>query len=230
MPIAIDRVEVKRLLSEVAAQLVEVLPAAGYRDEHLPGAINIPLKELDEETTRRLEASRPVIVYCYDYQWDLSSRAAARLESIGFTKVYDYIAGKADWGSAGLQLEGDDPSEHRAGAHVRTDVPTCSLGERLADIRRRTTEADWDICFVLDDRGIVLGRVGRSALRSQVDLPASEAMTPGPSTIRPSARLEQIVKRMRDQNLLSLPVTTSDGRLVGLLLRADAEQLAGSPG
>jgi rhodanese-related sulfurtransferase len=43
-----------------------VLPAAEYADEHLPGAINIPLKELDRETTRQLDRGRPVIAYCYD--------------------------------------------------------------------------------------------------------------------------------------------------------------------
>jgi rhodanese-related sulfurtransferase len=67
MPTPIDRDEVARLLAE-DAQLVEVLPADDYADEHLPGAINIPLKELGEETTRRLDVKRPVIVYCYDYQ------------------------------------------------------------------------------------------------------------------------------------------------------------------
>jgi len=45
-----------------------VLPAAEFEEEHLPGAINIPLKELDRETTRQLERARPVIVYCHDYQ------------------------------------------------------------------------------------------------------------------------------------------------------------------
>jgi len=45
-----------------------VLPAAEFEEEHLPGAINIPLKELDRETTRQLERGRPVIVYCHDYQ------------------------------------------------------------------------------------------------------------------------------------------------------------------
>jgi len=48
-------------------------------------------------------------------------------------------------------------------------------------------------------------------------------MTPGPSTIRPSARLEAIVERMHRQKLSNLPVTTSDGRLVGLLTLHDAE-------
>lgn len=68
MPTSIDRHQVQRLLAEQQAQLVEVLPAAEYEDEHVPGAINIPLKELDRQTTSRLDPSRPVIVYCYDSQ------------------------------------------------------------------------------------------------------------------------------------------------------------------
>lgn len=68
MPRSIDRHEVQQLIAEQQAQLVEVLPAAEYADEDLPGAINIPLKELDRETTSRLDQTRPVIVYCYDTQ------------------------------------------------------------------------------------------------------------------------------------------------------------------
>ena len=67
MPTAIFRDEVGRLLEE-GAQLVEVLPSKEYDEEHLPGAINIPLKELDQETTARLRRAEPVIVYCHDYQ------------------------------------------------------------------------------------------------------------------------------------------------------------------
>jgi rhodanese-related sulfurtransferase len=67
MPIPTDRTEVQRLLDD-GAQLVEVLPEADFGDEHLPGAINIPLKSLDAETARGLERERPVIVYCNDYQ------------------------------------------------------------------------------------------------------------------------------------------------------------------
>jgi rhodanese-related sulfurtransferase len=68
MPTPIDREEVQRLLADENGQLVEVLPPDEYEDEHLPRAINIPLKTLDPETTRRLERERPVIVYCHDYQ------------------------------------------------------------------------------------------------------------------------------------------------------------------
>ncbi len=67
MPTQIGRDEVRRLIDD-GAQLVDVLPAKEYGDEHLPGAINIPLKTLDAETTKQLERNRPVIVYCYDTQ------------------------------------------------------------------------------------------------------------------------------------------------------------------
>jgi CBS domain-containing protein len=77
---------------------------------------------------------------------------------------------------------------------------------------------------VLDELGVVLGRIGRSAIRGKADVSADEAMTLGPSTVRPSARLEAMVERMQRQNLTNLPVTTSDGRLVGLLTRRDAEE------
>jgi CBS domain-containing protein len=52
-------------------------------------------------------------------------------------------------------------------------------------------------------------------------------MTLGPSTIRPSARLEAIAKRMRDQSLTCIVVTHSDGVLVGVLRREDLEQETG---
>ncbi len=62
MPTRIDRDEVQRLMAE-GAQLVEVLPPAMYEEKHLRGAVNIPLKSLDRETTAGLERDRPVIVY-----------------------------------------------------------------------------------------------------------------------------------------------------------------------
>ena len=64
---AIDRERVRELLA-AGAQLVEVLPDEEYEDEHLPGAVNLPLKELNASTAARLDRARPVIVYCYDYQ------------------------------------------------------------------------------------------------------------------------------------------------------------------
>jgi rhodanese-related sulfurtransferase len=67
MSTRIDSQRLQELINR-GALLVEVLPAEDYEDEHLPGAINIPLKELDRERVRELDPERPVVVYCYDYQ------------------------------------------------------------------------------------------------------------------------------------------------------------------
>lgn len=48
------------------AQLVEVLPPEEYEDDHLPGAISIPMRRIDREGTAMLDRNRPVIVYCWD--------------------------------------------------------------------------------------------------------------------------------------------------------------------
>ena len=63
MPTSIWRDEVQRLIREETAVLVEVLPTQEYEDEHIEGAINIPLKGLNRETTSQLDEARPVIVY-----------------------------------------------------------------------------------------------------------------------------------------------------------------------
>ena len=158
----------------------------------------------------------------------MSPRAAARLEALGFTQVYDYVAGKADWGSYGLPLEGRRPSSTRVGAHVRTDVPVCSTDDRMRDVRENVRREGWDTCFVTNRNGVVVGRLGRASLVGDNDVSVEEAMTPGPSTVRPSMELDQAVERMRQQKLTSLPVTRSDGVLVGVVRREDAEQALAS--
>jgi rhodanese-related sulfurtransferase len=65
MPRQIDREELQGLIRE-GAQVVEVLPATEYEEEHIPGALNIPIKELDRRAPAELDRSRPVVVYCYD--------------------------------------------------------------------------------------------------------------------------------------------------------------------
>ena len=65
MPGELDRGQVQRLV-ERGAQLVEVLPAGEYKEDHLPGAISLPLRNIDKEAVRLLDRARPVIVYCWD--------------------------------------------------------------------------------------------------------------------------------------------------------------------
>jgi len=63
----IGREDVRRLARE-GAQIIEVLPQKEYEQEHLPGAINIPLKELDAKRASALRKDDPVVVYCHDLQ------------------------------------------------------------------------------------------------------------------------------------------------------------------
>lgn len=65
MPKDIDRDEARRLI-ESGAQLVEVLPSSEYEEDHLPGAVNLPLRKLDRQADGLLDRNRPVIVYCWD--------------------------------------------------------------------------------------------------------------------------------------------------------------------
>lgn len=158
----------------------------------------------------------------------MSPRAASRLARFGFSEVYDYVAGKADWASFGLPIEGVWHSGTRVGEYARTDVPACGPDDRMSEVRERVRAAGWETCFVTDRHGVVLGRLGRAALRADDDVSVEEAMSLGPSTVRPSLELDKAVERMRSQGLTTLPVTRSDGVLCGVLQRGDAEQALGS--
>ncbi len=66
MPTSIALAQLQELRAR-GAQLVEVLPRTEYAEEHLPGAVNLPLKQLDATTAARLDKGRPVVVYCWDW-------------------------------------------------------------------------------------------------------------------------------------------------------------------
>ena len=70
MPATIDTDGLRRLLLGGDVQLVEVLPAAEYELEHLPGARHLPLTGLTRRAVRDagLDPARPVVAYCFDYQ------------------------------------------------------------------------------------------------------------------------------------------------------------------
>jgi CBS domain-containing protein len=142
---------------------------------------------------------------------------------LGFPHVYDYVAGKKDWGSYGLPREGTNVPARSAGDLAHRDVPTCTLDERLAEVRERIRATGWDTCIVVTEQRVVLGRLGRKAAASDSDESVEEAMSPGPSTVRPSIGTDALLERMRPRNLSSYLVTTPDGRLVGLVRRDELE-------
>jgi Mg/Co/Ni transporter MgtE len=142
---------------------------------------------------------------------------------MGFARVYGYVAGKKSWGSYGLPREGTNVPERTAGDAARREVPTCTLGEPLAEVRERVRSAAWDTCIVVTEQRVVLGRLGRKAVASDGDESVEEAMSAGPSTVRPSIGADALLERIRARNLTSYLVTTPDGRLVGLVRRDELE-------
>lgn len=85
-----------------------VIVDARYREtfarEHLPGAINLPVREIDERTTARLSRDAEYVVYCWNASCHASTKAAQRLESLGF-RVKELHGGLQDWKKQGYPTE-----------------------------------------------------------------------------------------------------------------------------
>ncbi len=146
----------------------------------------------------------------------MSPRAAWRLESLGFERVYDYVPGKADWLAYGLPHEGN---ADLIAPLVTADVPTCGVHERLGAVRDRLDASRFGMLVVLNAEGVVLGRLGRSALDAGDDTAVDELMREGPATVRPSEEAEPLLERMVRADVDGVIVTSSDGRLLGVFQR-----------
>jgi len=138
--------------------------------------------------------------------------------------VYDYSAGKSDWMAAGLPIEGTASGLPTGGTVARRDVPTCRLDESLPDIRARARAGGWNACVVVNDKQIVLGLLRADQLDRPENLTAEAAMRPGPSTFRPHVPIAEIAEFMAEHDVPNVPVTTSAGELIGLLIREDVER------
>jgi rhodanese-related sulfurtransferase len=215
----VDLERVRELLGG-GAQLVEVLPREEYLELHLPGAVNVPLKELDAEHADRLDRERPVVVYCWDALCDMSPRAATRLAQLGFD-AYDYARSKVDWMAHGLPMEGTAATQPTALTFARDDVVTCQLGDRAEDIGRQVDASPYRFALVLAD-GVVLGRVRRSRLDEAPDDASAELlMEAGPSTTRPHIGVDELASRFQSSETSTAILTTPEGKLIGVVRRAD---------
>ena len=145
-----------------------------------------------------------------------------RLETLGFTNVIDYVPGKLGWFEENQPREGKATNETWIGDVADADVPTCGLRERLGDVRGRT--ADWDTCVVVGPERVVLGLLRKAELEGDPNATAEQVMRSGPKTFRPNVTLEELLKSMRDHDIQTNSlVTTGEGKLLGVISRADAE-------
>lgn len=138
----------------------------------------------------------------------------------------DYTDGKADWLAAGLPYEGTGASSPNAGGIARTDAPTCSPGDTVGAAAKRAAAAGIEACVVVNEQRVVFGILRGKQLQMDPETLVEKVMRLGPSTYRPNAGIADVAKAMIESDLPNLPVTTSAGVLVGLLLRKDAEGAA----
>jgi CBS domain-containing protein len=156
----------------------------------------------------------------------MSPRAAWRLEGLGFTEVYEYTAGEADWFAYGLTMEGANASIPHVGEVARRDIPRCDLRERIGDVQQRVEAAGWDRCVVVNEDDIVLGLLRPQELGGDPDNTVEAVMRPGPTTYRLDTTVSDALEQFRKRQVSGVLVSRSDGTLVGWLRRDDAEQVA----
>ena len=154
----------------------------------------------------------------------MSARAASRLESLGFSRVYRYTPGKDGWLTIGLPTEGPDAATPRAGDVADRDTPTCSLHERLGDVRDRLRAVSETSCIVVDAQRVILGRVRGESLDGDAEQTVEAVMEAGPTTVRPSEPLDALIERMQKRKTKSIVVSTAAGVLVGVLRREEGER------
>jgi predicted transcriptional regulator len=154
----------------------------------------------------------------------MSPRAAWRLERLGFGDVYDFVSGKMAWLAMGWPREGTAARVPNVGEVARRGTPTCALEDRVGDVRETVLAVGRHVCIVVNEAGIVEGRLRGRALEETPEVTAEKAMEIGPTTIRPSEPLHPLVERMRRRGVRTIVVSDLKGHLVGILYREDAEK------
>jgi len=199
------------------AQVVDALPHSIYVQEHLPGAISLPLETLDRDHAAQvLDPSRPIVTYCFDQHCDLSSRTAARLLQLGYPDVFDLIGGRAAWTVLGLPTEGQVADQRRISRYV-LGAPSVALGSTIAELRRLGI-TDRPVA-VVDGDNVLLGAVQPTASSIDPSTPVEDVMIPAPGTIRPDLRVEDALAQIDKDGIDHVYVTAVSGELIGLLIK-----------
>jgi Mg/Co/Ni transporter MgtE len=135
------------------------------------------------------------------------------------------VPGKVDWMARGLETEGSNAGKPTAGRLAQRDVATCSVDDTVAQARDRAVKSR-GVCVVVNDENVVFGLLRERELGGDGNTRVGEAMKPGPSTFRPHVAIKEMADYFAKHDLASAPVTTSDGRLIGVLFADVAAQAA----
>jgi CBS domain-containing protein len=145
--------------------------------------------------------------------------------------VFDLVGGKSEWREQGLPMEGTGPFRYVAGQVLTPAPATCPPDASSGDIRSMVGSEGF--CVVVNEHGIVLGRVRSKDLPPEDDARVRDFMQLGPATVQRREELGGLVERMRKRGVATILVTTPKGELLGIVDRGDAERFlaeAGRPG
>jgi predicted transcriptional regulator len=149
---------------------------------------------------------------------------------LGFSQVFRYTPGKVDWLANGWPVEGEVLKAPHAGDLAREDVFTCRLTDRVGAVRERLQAAGYEGGVVVNEEQIVLGLLRTEALTTaNPETSVEQVMESGPRTYRLDSPLQKPAEYMRKHNLNNILVTTTAGKLVGLLYRQEVEQTIAGP-
>lgn len=221
MAATIDTTALRQRLAEGGVQLIEVLPAGDYDEEHLVGAINLPLEELDEGAVHeaRLDPTAATVVYGFDSEDDRGHRAAARLRALAFTDVVTYVPGKAGWLADDLPAGGRRRREQRVVSVADPEAAFVPADATLAEAA--AVVGDAGVGIVVNERRVVLGLLRPETFGLPPDTPVADVLQPGPSTFRPSLTIQELVEYFRKSNEARAIITTHEGVWIGLVRRED---------
>ena len=104
-------------------KLVDVLDKAHFDMEHIKGAINLPVNEIDKDADKILkDKNEKIVTYCASFDCQASTNAANKLLTMGYKNVWDYKGGLKDYKEANLPLEG---SLHAKASKVSSTCSSC---------------------------------------------------------------------------------------------------------
>lgn len=96
----------KMVSSQQKFKLVDVLSNDHYQDEHIKGALSLPLDQIDKNAQNLFKKDDLIVVYCASFECQASTMSAEKLAAMGYKNVLDYKGGIKDYKEAGLPLEG----------------------------------------------------------------------------------------------------------------------------
>ena len=120
-------------------------------------------------------------------------------------------------------MQGTGPFGLVAGQVLSPAPATCGPDAMAGDVRQILRSAPF--CVVVNERGVVLGRVRPKDLPEEDDVRVGNFMQLGPATVQRREELTGLVERMRDKGVTTILVTSPKGELLGYVDRADAERL-----